>query len=325
MFLRYLLSFASVGTLIVAASALTIEEQFCGSGATNLSCPVQPYNFFTQQTIDLLSPVSPVNSSLYGAYPVVVGEHDVAKNNFIFYSTNNAAINCTTSRALLFEVGGGDQVLSDIMLSQHGTTSCLANFSMQITTTDLHKSLHLALAVSEDIKSVTPGLGIQISTAIVAGSLPLHVWTSEKDPASTTGAITQLSIQINGNPMFNTSCLSQAAANNDEFHFQFVKANDVIDPACRFGTENIVINTNDNTVYMEKLMSQQDYAPCSHDYNYANNVLTFLMKVLPDFDSCNYYEHHSYEPYLYNIIITYTFEQNEYGWVVVTTTTVEDA
>lgn len=136
---------------------------------------------------------------------------------------------------------------------------------MQITTTDLQKSLHLVLAISDNIKSVTPALGVQISTAIVAGSLPLHIWTSIKSPVDNTGAITQLNINVLGNPMFNTTCLSQAAANNNEFHFQFVKPNDVIDPACKFNTENIVINTNDDTVFMEKELAQMEYWPCAHE------------------------------------------------------------
>ena len=324
MFSKYLIPFA-FAAFIVSTSALTVEEQFCGSGTTSGSCPVQGYDFFTQQSIDLLSPVSPVNSAIYGAYPVVVAEHDVAKNNFIFYSTNNAPIDCTTSRALLFEVGGHEETLSDITLSQHGTTSCLANFSMKITTTDLQKSLHLVLAISDDIKSVSPALGVQISTAIIPGSLPLHIWTSIPSITDNAGAITQLNINVLANPMFNTTCLSQAAADNNEFHFQFVKPNDVIDPACKFSTENIVINTNDGTVFMETELSQMLYSPCSYDFSYANNVLTFLMKVLPDFDGCSYYDEHQYDAYLYNIFITYTFEQTEYGTVVVTTTTVEDA
>ena len=311
-------------TAIIAASALTIEEQFCGAGATSATCPVQPYNFFSQQSIDLLSLVSPVNSPIYGAYPVVVGEDDVPKNNIILFSTNNAAIDCTTSRAILFESGGDATALSNIMLSQNGPSSCLANFSMQITTTDLQKTLHLALAISDDIKSATPALGVQFMAPIVAGSLPLHVWTSIKDPYSATGAITQLNIKINANPMINETCLSQAAANNGEFHFQFVKPNDVIDPACKFPTENIVINTNDDTVFMEKLLAQTEYWGCANEVSYANNVMTFLIKVLPDFDGCTYYNHYTYSPYLYNIFIQYVFVQGPYGMVVETVTTVQD-
>ena len=326
------MSFKAFTILVVFAlcfthstTALSIEEQFCGAGATASTCPVQPYNFFTQRTIDLVNPNSPVTSSIYGQYDAVVAVGNAVKNNFIFFSTNNAPIDCSSSRGLLFEMGRDDAMpLSNVVLTQNAASSCLANFSMQITTTDLHKTLHFALAVAPAIKAVTPSLGVLIAAPIVAGSLPLHVWTSINDPKATTGVVTQLNIQINSNPMINETCLLQAAANAGEFHLQFIRPNEEISPSCKFGAENIVVNTNDGTVFMQKLLLQTEFWGCAHKVSYANNVLTFLIKVLPDFDGCTYYNHYTYSPYLYNIFIEYVFVQNEYGTVVETVTTVQD-
>lgn len=309
---------------LAAVKALTIEEQFCGAGATQATCPTQAYNFFQQQSIDLVNPNSPVNSPIYGSYAAAIDVNNAAKNNIFFFSGNGAAIDCTTARALLFESGGNGQALADITLTQNTATSCLANFTLQITTTDLQKILHFVLAVSDDIKTATPTLGVQFGTPIVAGSLPLHAWTSIKTPGFVTDVTTQLSIQINANAMINATCLSQAAASNGEFHFQFIKPNDVVDPACKYGTTGIVINTNDNTVFMERQLDQISYWGCAHEVTFANNILTFLMKVRPDFDGCSYYNHYSYDDYLYNIFIEYVFVQGPFGTIVERVTTTQD-
>lgn len=325
MFRTYALLLLLVAATSQLALGLTIEEQYCGAGATQATCPMQTYNFFQQQTIDLVNPNSPVNSALFGSYAAVIDVDNAAKNNLFFFSNNNAPIDCPTARAFLFESGGDGTVLADIQLTQNTASSCLADFNLQITTTDLSKILHFVLAVSDDIKAQTSTLGLSFGSAIVGGSLPLHAWTSINTPNTITDVTTQLSIQINANAMINATCLSQAAANNGEFRFQFVKANEVIDPACKYQTTGIVINNNDNTVFMEKSLTQTEYWSCAKEVTYVNNRLTFLMQVKPDFVGCTYYEHPSYDDYLYNIYIDYIFVQGPFGMFVERVRSTEDA
>lgn len=305
----------TIGVFLSVSEALLIEEQFCGVGE---SCPIQDYNFLNQQSISLNTPS--VTSPIYGAYETVVGVDNIAKNNYIFFSGNNAVIDCTKSMALLFEVDGSALPLSNVSLSQFGTTSCLANFSMAISTVDLQKNLHFVLAVHEDIASVTGSLGIQISTGIVPGSRPLHVWVSTPDPNSDTGIKLSLNIQINAFPMIAAGCMDTGGGLN----LQFLKANDVLDPACKFTPETVVVNTADGTVFLEKTLTQSQYWACANSVSFSNSVLTFLLKAVPDFDSCEYYHHHSYSPHLMSVFIQYILTQGPFGLILQQVTTTLD-
>lgn len=310
--------FAIVVALIISVSdALVIEEQFCGAGATALSCPIEDYDFFTQQLIALAaSPGAQVN----GIYNTVAGVDNIAKNNFIFFSSTNAVLDCTTSRALLFEVDGNDLPLANVPLSQFGTTSCLANFSMAISTTDLQKDLHFVLAVHDNIATATSSLGVQISTAIVPGTRPIHVWVSNPDANSATGIQISLNIKINAFPMIAAGCLETPTGLN----LQLMKANDVVDSACAFIPETVVINAGDGTVFLEKTLTQTQYWACANSVTFQNSILTFLQKVVPSFDGCDYYEHHSYNPYLFNVFIEYILSQGQFGMVLTQSTTTAD-
>lgn len=304
---------------------LTVEEQFCGPNANRSSCPVQDYDFLTQQTIGLAIPNSPVSSALYGEYAAAIGMGDVPKNNFIFFSGNNAVIVCSTSKALLFEVGATDMfALAEVALTQYAPTACLANFSMAISTVDLQKTLQFVLAVHDDIKTVTNSLGIQISVSVVPGSHPIHVWTSVNTANTATSVDINLNIKINAFPMINTTCLSTAAAANDELTFQLIRKNDVIVRACKFVADGVIVDPVAGTVAMTFTLTQSQYWSCSNSVGFANSILTFLIKVQPNFLGCTYYEHPYYADYLFNVFVEYVFVQGPFGMIIERERTVAD-
>lgn len=294
-----------------------MEVDICGG----VACAIQAYNFFTQQSIDLTVSNSAVTSPNYGSLAAVIAVDNAVKNNVIFFSENNAAVTCSNSRALMYESQGTDSLpLSNVALTQIGPTSCLANFSMAISTVDLQKTLHFALAVDPSMAATTPSLGISLSTPIIPGSRPVHIWVGEPDPATSSGILVSLNIKINAFPMIAPGCLSTTTGLN----LQLLQANDVVAPQCKFTPETAVINTIDNTVFLQKMLTQTEYWSCANEFSFPNSVLTFLLKVVPTFDGCTYYEHHSYNPYLFNVFVQYTFTQGPFGLVISQSTTTMD-